>query len=85
MNTSPSAIRFDDDSLWISLSDGRTIAAPLVWFPRLLHASAEQRAQVELSKYGLHWDTLDEDISVEGLLAGQPDLTQRGVCVKSLC
>jgi hypothetical protein len=79
MNTSPSAVRFDDDTMWVSLSDGRTIAAPLAWFPRLLEANAEQRAQVELSKGGLHWDALDEDISVAGLLAGQPDLSRRTV------
>ena len=78
MTTSPKAVRFDEDSLWVSLSDGRTIAAPLAWFPRLLEATPEQRALVELSKGGLHWETLDEDISVAGLLAGQPDLTQRG-------
>lgn len=74
----PKAVRFDDDTLWVSLSDGRTIAAPLAWFPRLLEAAPEQRAQVELSKNGLHWDALDEDISVAGLLAGQPDLSRRG-------
>ena len=78
MNTSPKSVRLDDDTLWVSLSDGRTIAAPLAWFPRLLEAAPEQRAQVELSQGGLHWDTLDEDISVAGLLAGQPDLTHRG-------
>lgn len=77
MTTSPKSIRFDDDTLWVSLSDGRTIAAPLTWFPRLLEAAPEQRAQVELSKSGLHWDALDEDISIAGLLAGQPDLSQR--------
>lgn len=78
MTTSPTAVRFEDDTLWVSLSDGRTIAAPLTWFPRLLEAAPEQRAQVELSKNGLHWDALNEDISVAGLLAGQPDLSTRG-------
>ena len=78
MNTSPKAVRFDEDTLWVSLSDGRTIAAPLTWFPRLLEAAPEQRAQVELSKNGLHWELLDEDISVACLLAGQPDLSHRG-------
>jgi hypothetical protein len=78
MNTSPKAVRFDEDTLWVSLSDGRTIAAPLAWFPRLLEAAPEQRAQVELSKNGLHWELLDEDISVAGLLAGLPDLPHRG-------
>ena len=78
MNTSPKSVRFDDDTLWVGLSDGRTIAAPLAWFPRLLQAQPEQRALVELSKNGLHWDLLDEDISVAGLLAGQPDVSRRG-------
>ena len=77
MSTSPKAVRFDEDTLWVSLSDGRTIAAPLTWFPRLLEAAPEQRSLVELSKGGLHWDALDEDISVAGLLAGQPDVSRR--------
>lgn len=79
MSTSPKVVRFDEDTLWVSLSDGRTIAAPLAWFPRLLEAAPEQRAMVELSKGGLHWDALNEDISVAGLLAGQPDLSRRGI------
>jgi hypothetical protein len=79
MSTSPKSVRFDDDTLWVSLADGRTIAAPLAWFPRLLEAKPEQRALVELSKNGLHWDALDEDISVAGLLAGQPDLSRRAI------
>jgi hypothetical protein len=78
MNTSPKTVRFDDDTMWVGLSDGRTIAAPLAWFPRLLAATAEQRTEVELSKAGLHWAALDEDISVAGLLAGRPDLSRRG-------
>ncbi len=78
MTTSPKAVRFDEDTLWVSLSDGRTIAAPLAWFPRLLEAAPEQRALVELSQSGLHWDALDEDISVAGLLAGQADLSRFG-------
>ena len=77
MTISPKAVRFDEDTFWVSLSDGRTIAAPLAWFPRLLEAAPAQRLQVELSKGGLHWDALDEDISVAGLLAGQPDLSRR--------
>ena len=71
----PQNARFDADTLWVGLSDGRTIAAPLAWFPRLLAATAEQRSQFELSPRGIHWDALDEDISVDGLLAGQGDLT----------
>jgi hypothetical protein len=76
MNTSPKTVRFDDDSMWVDLADGRTIAVPLAWFPRLLDASPEQRAHVELSRTGLHWEALDEDISVAGLLAGQADMTR---------
>lgn len=71
------SVRFDADTLAVGLSDGRSIAAPLAWFPRLLAASPEQLAQVKLSLGGLHWDALDEDISVAGLLAGQADLTRR--------
>jgi hypothetical protein len=77
MNTSPKSVRFDDDSMWVNLVDGRTIAVPLAWFPRLLEAPPEQRLQVELSSTGLHWEALDEDISVAGLLAGQGDATRR--------
>jgi hypothetical protein len=80
MNTSVSATRvsFDEDSMWVDLSDGRTLGVPLAWFPRLLQGSAEQREQVRISSRGLHWDALDEDISVAGLLAGLGDQSQRG-------
>lgn len=71
------SVRFDDNSLWVNLTDGRVIAVPLAWFPRLLSASPQQREQVELSRYGLHWEALDEDISVAGLLAGQGDMTRQ--------
>lgn len=77
MSTSPSAVRFDDDSMWVELADGRVIAVPLAWFPRLLHATPEQRAACELSAHGLHWDELDEDVSVAGLLAGIGDSTRK--------
>jgi hypothetical protein len=76
-NISPEAVCFDEDSLSVSLSDGRKISVPLAWFPRLLHASPEQLAQVELSRFGLHREGLDEDLSLAGLLAGTPALTQR--------
>ena len=52
-----------------------TLGIPLAWFPRLLHGTPEQRAQVELSRMGLHWDDLDEDISIAGLLQGRGDQT----------
>ena len=70
------AIRFDQDSMWMELSDGRTLGVPLAWFPRLLHGSTGQREQVEISSRGLHWEALDEDISIDGLLAGRGDQTR---------
>lgn len=76
MNTSALNVTFDDDTFSVELSDGRTIRVPLVWFPRLLHATAEQRAQYELSSRGIHWEALDEDVSVVGLLAGRGDMTR---------
>lgn len=75
MTTSPKAVRFDDNSMWVDLSDGRVISVPLAWFPRLMNATPEQRAQVEFSARGLHWEGLDEDIAIDGLLAGVGDLT----------
>jgi hypothetical protein len=69
----PLAVRFDEYSFWVDLADGRTLGVPLAWFPRLLHATPEQRSQVELSRGGLHWDEIDEDISIAGLLAGRGD------------
>lgn len=66
-------VRFDADSMWVGLSDGRTLGVPLAWFPRLLHGTPEQREQVRISSRGLHWDALDEDVSVAGLLAGLGD------------
>ena len=79
MTTSPepTGVRFDEHSFWVDLDDGRTIGVPLAWFPRLLHATPEQRAKVELSHDGLHWEEVDEDISVAGLLAGRGDMTQK--------
>jgi Protein of unknown function (DUF2442) len=77
MNTSPKSVRFDENSLWVELSDGRVIAVPLAWFPRLMHATPEQRAKVEISPMGLHWDEIDEDVSIAGLLAGSGDSTRR--------
>ncbi len=66
-------VRFDEDSLWVDLSDGQTIGVPLAWFPRLLHSTAEQRDQVRISSRGLHWEALDENISIAGLPAGFGD------------
>jgi hypothetical protein len=77
MSSSVSATRvhFDQDSMWVDLSDGRILGVPLAWFPRLLHATTEQREQVRISSRGLHWEALDEDISIAALLAGQGDQT----------
>lgn len=63
-----------EDTLSVDLSDGRTIAVPLVWFPRLLHATPKERKKWRLigRGHGIHWAELDEDINVEGLLAGKP-------------
>jgi hypothetical protein len=67
-------VRVSDDALTVGLSDGRTIVAPLVWYPRLLHGTIDERAKWELNGggTGVHWPQLDEDISVEGLLFGGP-------------
>ena len=78
MNTSPSsakAVRFDEYMMWLDLEDGRTLGIPLAWYPRLLHGSPELREKVEISRMGLHWEELDEDISIAGLLAGRMDQT----------
>jgi len=78
MNSSVRAksVRFDEDSFWIELSDGRTLGVPLAWFPRLLRATPSERERFTLSTRGIHWDQLDEDISIEGLLAGKGDRTR---------
>jgi Protein of unknown function (DUF2442) len=72
---SPMAARCDEDTLWVDLDDGRTLGVPLVWFPRLFDATPKQRSAVRLSSLGLHWEEIDEDISVAGLLAGHRDMT----------
>ena len=72
----PRALHVDvtDDEIQISLTDGRRVLAPLVWYPRLLHASREQRQKWRLigDGEGIHWADLDEDLSVAGVLAGIP-------------
>jgi hypothetical protein len=77
MSISATAVHFDEHTMWVDLSDGRTLGVPLAWFPRLLRATPEQRARVELSRVGLHWEELDEDISIAGLLAGHGDATRQ--------
>ena len=78
--SSPSAgarvagVRFSEDTVSVDLADGRTIAAPLAWYPRLLNASESERSEWELAGggYGIHWPSIDEDLSVDGLLRGAP-------------
>lgn len=72
-------VEFLADAFRVVLDDGRELSVPLAWFPRLLHATPEQRQDWELigRGEGLHWEELDEDISVAGLLAGRGDQTRR--------
>jgi hypothetical protein len=77
MTVSPTAVRFDEHTMWVDLTDGRTIGAPFTWFQRLNRATPAQRETVELSRIGLHWEEIDEDISVAGLLAGRGDMTKK--------
>jgi hypothetical protein len=65
-------ISISDVELTVSLADGRRISLPLVWFPRLLHATTDQRRNFELlgDGEGIHWPDIDEDLSVAGLLRG---------------
>ena len=67
-------VRFTEESLSVDLLDGRTITVPLAWYPRLLHATPEQRAdwQIRGGGYGIHWTQVDEDLSTEGMLRGAP-------------
>jgi hypothetical protein len=76
MSTSAKKVSFDDDSMWVHLADGRVLSIPLAWFPRLWHATPAERDCVEISASGLHWEGLNEDISVAGLLAGMGDQTR---------
>ena len=68
------AVYFTRDSIVVDLADGRTISAPLTWYPRLLKATSKQRSHWELcgGGFGIHWPDIDEDLSTEGLLRGAP-------------
>lgn len=68
-------IKFSEDSLIVDLSDGRTIAVPLEWFPKLMKAKPEDLKSWRFvgNGIGIHWDKLDEDLSIKGLL--QPEVT----------
>jgi hypothetical protein len=69
-------VRVTEDELTVVLADGRRISVPLAWYPRLLHATPQQRANFELlgDGQGIHWPDVDEDLSVAGLLRGTPSL-----------
>jgi hypothetical protein len=72
MQASAEDVWIDEDVIWVTLTDGRVLGVPLA-FPRLMKAEPAAREAVEISPFGLHWEALDEDISVEGLLAGRGD------------
>jgi hypothetical protein len=77
------AVYFTEDALSVDLVDGRTITVPLAWYPRLLHATPEQRANwlIAGGGYGIHWPDVDEDLSTEGLLRGAPVPHEAGIPV----
>lgn len=68
------SVTVTEDTLTIELSDGRSLSVPLAWFPRLVHATSVERKSWRLigRGHGIHWNKLDEDISIKGLLAGKP-------------
>lgn len=71
MTISPKSVFFDEVTMWVSLEDGQILPVALSQFPALLNATFQQREKCEISAYGLHWEALDEDISIEGLLMGK--------------
>ena len=74
------SITVTEDTLVVELADGRAISVPLDWYPRLVHATPEERSHWELhaDSQHIHWPELDEDLSVEGLLAGRPSGESEG-------
>ena len=79
IEASATKVWFDEYNMWVNLNDGRQLSVPLEYFPRLLKASSSQRENYILSGNGtgIHWEEIDEDISVPGLLLGKRDLTQK--------
>ena len=82
MSVSIKSAKFDAYNMWLQLSDGRALGVPLVYFPALQNASAEQLAGFELSPRGIHWDELDEDLSLDGFLVTRPLRTTQPRSVK---
>lgn len=72
MTISATDVTFDEATMWVHLEDGRVLGVPLAWFPRLVAASSEALAEVQITPFGLHWEALDEDISVPALMAEGP-------------
>jgi len=67
----PVSVAFTTDELVVTLADGRRIATPMAWYPRLRDASASTRANFELMPMGIHWPELDEDLGIAGMLRGR--------------
>ena len=67
----PVGVTFDDVTMSVALDDGRTITVPLAWYPRLSGADRAQLEAFELSPSGVHWDALDEDLAIEGMMAAR--------------
>ena len=67
----PVDVTFDDATMSVALDDGRTITVPLAWYPRLTNATRDQLLAFELSPGGVHWDELDEDLAIEGMMAAR--------------
>jgi hypothetical protein len=68
----PVSVAFTENELVVTLADGRKIATPLAWYPRLREASPSARAHFELMAMGIHWPELDEDLGIAGMLRGRP-------------
>ena len=67
----PVGVNVTDDTLSVDLADGRSVSVPLAWYPRLYHGTAEERRHFELTRQGIHWPDLNEDVAVEALLNGE--------------
>jgi hypothetical protein len=70
----PRAVEFTATELVVTLADGRKIATPLAWYPRLERASSSERANYEIMPMGIHWPNLDEDLGIAGMLKGRRTL-----------
>ncbi|MCA1839120.1 MAG: DUF2442 domain-containing protein [Actinobacteria bacterium] len=80
------SVKFTEDSLVVDLVDGRTISVPISWYPRLVYGTPQERAEWELigRGSGIHWPKLDEDVSIDGILAGNPSKESRASLQKWL-